>query len=205
MLLEDIFSELRDRVSMLDTARFYGLNVNRSGMACCPFHEDETPSLKIYHDHYYCFGCHATGDCTDFAARLFEIPQLEAAKRISYDFGLNLFENGINLPIQVKANPEAEYRRWLTQTSSTITKYMNKLHEWRNRYQLSNQAETLHPLFAESLQRTSYIEYLDEILRYGSEQEKRKLFEQNRMEIQKITDRVHRIAADEHTVRRRAI
>ena len=45
----------------------------------------------------------------------------------------------------------------------------------------------------------------DEILRYGSEQEKRKLFEQNRKDIQKITDRVHRIAADEHTVRRRAI
>ena len=106
MLLEDIFSELRDRVSMLDTARFYGLNVNRSGMACCPFHEDETPSLKIYDDHYYCFGCHAAGDCTDFAARLFGIPQLKAAKRISYDFGLNLFENGIAVPIQVKANPE---------------------------------------------------------------------------------------------------
>lgn len=45
----------------------------------------------------------------------------------------------------------------------------------------------------------------DEILRYGSEQEKRKLFEQNRKDIQKITDRVHRIAADEHIVRRRVI
>ncbi len=203
--MEDIFSELRDRVSMLDAARFYGLNVNRSGMACCPFHEDETPSLKIYDYHYYCFGCHATGDCTDFAARLFEIPQLEAAKRISYDFGLNLFENGIAVSIQVKANPEAEYCRWLMQTSSTITKYLNKLYEWRNRYQPSNQMETLHPLFAESLQRTSYIEYLAEILRYGSEQEKRKLFEQNRKDIQKITDRVHRIAVDEHTIRRGAI
>ncbi len=45
----------------------------------------------------------------------------------------------------------------------------------------------------------------DEILRYGSDQEKRKLFERNRKDIQKITDRVHRIAADEHTIRRRAI
>ena len=45
----------------------------------------------------------------------------------------------------------------------------------------------------------------DEILRHGSDQEKRKLFEQNRKDIQKITDRVHRIAADEHIVRRRVI
>lgn len=45
----------------------------------------------------------------------------------------------------------------------------------------------------------------DEILRYGLDQEKRKLFEQNRKDIQKIADRVHRIAADEHTVRRKAI
>jgi DNA polymerase I-like protein with 3'-5' exonuclease and polymerase domains len=28
----------------------------------CPFHEDGTPSLQIYPDHYHCFGCGAHGD-----------------------------------------------------------------------------------------------------------------------------------------------
>ena len=42
MLLNNVFGEIRDRVSMQDVAKFYGLQMNRSGMACCPFHEGGT-------------------------------------------------------------------------------------------------------------------------------------------------------------------
>src|SRR2546427_10740246 len=28
---------------------------------CCPFHEDRTPSLRIYDNGYYCFSCGAHG------------------------------------------------------------------------------------------------------------------------------------------------
>ena len=66
---------------MRDVAKFYGLQMNHSGMARCPFHDDRTPSLKVYDDHFYCFGCGATGDCTGFTAKLFGIPQIEAAKK----------------------------------------------------------------------------------------------------------------------------
>jgi len=38
----------------------------RSGMMCCPFHEDRTPSLRIYPDHYHCFGCGAHGNQIDW-------------------------------------------------------------------------------------------------------------------------------------------
>jgi RepB DNA-primase from phage plasmid/CHC2 zinc finger len=48
-----------------------GLEANRSGKVCCPFHPDETPSLQLYGDNsFYCFGCHAGGSIYDFAARL---------------------------------------------------------------------------------------------------------------------------------------
>jgi hypothetical protein len=36
------------------------------GKMCCPFHADSTPSLKIYDDHYHCFGCGAHGDRVDW-------------------------------------------------------------------------------------------------------------------------------------------
>jgi hypothetical protein len=36
------------------------------GKITCPFHEDDTPSLHVYHDHYYCFGCHARGGHLDW-------------------------------------------------------------------------------------------------------------------------------------------
>jgi DNA polymerase I len=37
-----------------------------NGKISCPFHEDETPSLHVYRDHYYCFGCHAYGNHLDW-------------------------------------------------------------------------------------------------------------------------------------------
>ena len=44
----------------------YGIEVNRSGMACCPFHDDKNPSMKLNEEYFYCFGCGATGDVIDF-------------------------------------------------------------------------------------------------------------------------------------------
>ena len=36
------------------------------GKLCCPFHDDRTPSLAIYDDHFHCFGCGAHGDHVDW-------------------------------------------------------------------------------------------------------------------------------------------
>ena len=40
----------------------------RSYMACCPFHEEKTPSFSVSRDKglYYCFGCHASGGAIKF-------------------------------------------------------------------------------------------------------------------------------------------
>jgi archaellum biogenesis ATPase FlaH len=37
---------------------------------CCPFHNERTPSLNVYHhqDSFYCFGCGAGGDALNFVA-----------------------------------------------------------------------------------------------------------------------------------------
>ena len=40
--------------------------VPRNGLIRCRFHDDSTPSLKIYDDHFYCFGCGAHGDHVDW-------------------------------------------------------------------------------------------------------------------------------------------
>ena len=39
-------------------------------MACCPFHNDKTPSMKLDR-RYHCFGCGADGDVIDFTAALY--------------------------------------------------------------------------------------------------------------------------------------
>mgnify|MGYP002515092023 CR=1 FL=1 len=43
-----IFENIKDTVSVKQAAEYYGLTVNRSNMCCCPFHDDKTPSMKIY-------------------------------------------------------------------------------------------------------------------------------------------------------------
>ena len=52
---------------MIDIVQKYGLKPNIHGFLNCPFHEkDDTASLKIYKDSFYCFGCHAHGDVITF-------------------------------------------------------------------------------------------------------------------------------------------
>ena len=57
-------------------------------MACCPFHNDKTPSMKLDR-RYHCFGCGADGDVIDFAAALYGLRKKEAAVQLAQDFGLS--------------------------------------------------------------------------------------------------------------------
>lgn len=84
-----IFDTLKARITVPQSAAYYGVRIGRNGMCCCPFHSDKTPSMKINETYYYCFGCHATGDVIDFAAKLFDLSPLEAAHRLATDFGID--------------------------------------------------------------------------------------------------------------------
>lgn len=59
--------EIKSTYSMRDILQRYNIHVNRSGFARCPFHTgDREPSMKIYKDSFYCFGCGANGDIFTF-------------------------------------------------------------------------------------------------------------------------------------------
>lgn len=66
----NLYETVKGRVTPQMAAERYDLPVNRSGMACCPFHNDRTPSMKLYPDHFHCFGCGQTGDVIDLTAQL---------------------------------------------------------------------------------------------------------------------------------------
>ena len=56
----------------------YGLTPNRAGFICCPFHKEKTPSMKIYKDSFYCFGCGANGDVFSFVEKMDNLSFKEA-------------------------------------------------------------------------------------------------------------------------------
>lgn len=188
--MDNVFSEIKSSLTMQEVARFYGLEINRAGMACCPFHDDKTPSLKIYDDHFYCFGCGATGDQTGLVAKLFGLRQIDAAKKIGEDFGLRLFDREFAAPIKMAVNPKYEMQKWLGEARQIVKDYLTALYKWHRDYAPRNQDDEFHPLFVESLQKMDYIEYLQDILTRGSEDDKRDLYEKGKADIEKIQKRL---------------
>lgn len=85
-----MFDEIKKAVTMREIADKYGIEINRSDFAHCPFHTDNTASMKLYDHSFYCFGCGKGGDITDFVAELYGISLYQAALRINDDFGLQL-------------------------------------------------------------------------------------------------------------------
>ena len=60
----NVFESVKENVTARQAAEMYGIRVNRNGMACCPFHDDKNPSMKV-DKRFHCFGCQEDGDVID--------------------------------------------------------------------------------------------------------------------------------------------
>lgn len=172
------FKIIKDTVPVPVAAEHYGVEV-RNGMCCCLFHDDRTPSMKLYPENYYCFGCGEHGDVTALVARLFGLKPYEAAQKIAADFGIihNSENKSIRQHIRVLSQREKEAKAF-----RTLSDYCVLLKKWRKEYAPKSEAEELHPLFVESLQKLDiYDSYLD-IFITGTAEE-RKDFIENGKEI----------------------
>lgn len=106
----NVFETVKQSVTTRQAAEHYGIRVGRNGMACCPFHNDKTPSMKLDR-RYHCFGCGADGDVIDFTAALYGLGKKEAAVQLARDFGLS-YEEG-KLPDKMKSpSPGTNPRRY---------------------------------------------------------------------------------------------
>lgn len=87
---------IRSSISMLDVAKHIGMEVNRSGYARCPFHPENTASLRLYGGNkgWHCYGCHAGGDVISFVMQYFELKYTDALKWLSEAFSLGFVFNG---------------------------------------------------------------------------------------------------------------
>lgn len=68
-----ITAKIIKKVSIINVAKDYGLDVDRTGKCLCPFHPDnETPSLKFYDSQgrFHCFGCNKDGNIIEFLKQL---------------------------------------------------------------------------------------------------------------------------------------
>ena len=134
--IKTLFEEIKAAVDMPTVARGYGLKINRSGMAICPFHREKTPSAKIYRDGFHCFGCGVHADVIGFTQRLFGLARpIDAAKKLNEDFLLHLDVDGGTSANAVKdyrrrQREREEYERWEREAWLTLRGYLRLMYEW---------------------------------------------------------------------------
>ena len=158
-----IYETIKAAISVKQAAEHYGLKINRSGMICCPFHDDRHPSLKLNEDYFYCFGCGAAGDVVDFTARLFDMSAYEAAQRLAVDFGL---DRPPSVVAQVrKPRPRVnQLKQDERLCMNVLSGYFHLLEDWKERYAPEAPEDELDERFVEACHKLDYVEYLTDLL-----------------------------------------
>ena len=170
----DIFTTVKAAVTVRQAAEHYGLQVNRNGMALCPFHNDRHPSMYVSDDHYHCFACGEHGDVIDLTAKLFDLWLYDAARKLASDFHL----------APDKPLPESIRQKWKQKTKaqqlreneqlcfSVLNEYRRLLLDWKKRYTPQAPEDALDKRFVEACHRLPWVEYQLDILLQGDSYER---------------------------------
>lgn len=79
--------------------------------ACCPFHNEKTPSFTVSQNKqfYYCFGCHAKGNAIGFLMDYEHLSYIDAIESLAADQHLDVPHENNGLPGQNKQDKQPFY------------------------------------------------------------------------------------------------
>lgn len=219
ILLNELFGQAKDRLDIRETAQHYGLDINRHGKACCPFHNDKHPSLSFKGQFFKCFSCGVGGDVFKLVGQLTGVSKpIDVLKMLNADFclGLDLDRKQDRRELMAAQDRLKQRERqralqqafddWLRNALITCTSYAKLLRDWRLQYAPKAEGEPFHPLFEESLSQLTRTEYLCYCLTYGLKQEQQEFYKNCRKEVEAIEQRIKHIreynTGSEHTQQR---
>lgn len=200
----NLFEAVKDAVSVREAAKRYGIEANGNGMARCPFHEDKDPSLKLYEDHFHCFGCGEHGDVIDLVGKLFNLSPKQSAEKLAADFGIQLDYLSVQNPqkrpsVISKLEAAQEFRKKEDRCCQVLSEYYRLMSDWKERYAPQSMDEEWHPLFVEALHRMDQIEYLLDELACGSLEERAAIVMDMEKEVDGLAKRLAVISGKEPT------
>lgn len=162
--------EIKRSVPIQDAAALYGMAPNKNGFVRCPFHEENTPSLRLYPqtNTFYCFGCGTGGDVITLVKRLFDCGYADALSRLNDDFGLGLFQSHNRrreMAAALRAQQERQaHEQWLKQLYRDHYRSVADWYYWLTHCNTSEQPDA-H--FLSNLHQIARLEaWLDEFLVY---------------------------------------
>lgn len=96
-ITEATVEEIKSRIDIVDLISSYGIQVRTAGSskkACCPFHNEKTPSFNINETKgfYHCFGCGKSGDAIKFVQEMDGLTFVEAVKKLAEQCGVAIEE-----------------------------------------------------------------------------------------------------------------
>ena len=178
--MPDPFQTIQQTVSAREAAEYYGLRVSPKGWAPCPFHSDRHPSMSFKGARWRCWVCNMSGDATDLVRGLFNLTYIEAAQRINDDFHLGLdFGAPVTPEQKKKAKQAAVEREAVKKLKAQFDQWridtMNKLDEL---IRIANKADysNLSDKEVEIIKKKEFLEYLDDILLNGKDEEQFDLY-----------------------------
>ena len=172
-------------------------------MACCPFHDDKNPSMKV-DQRFHCFGCGADGDVIDFTAKLFNLSPKEAAEKLAQDFGLIYDSQAPPRRRYVRQKTEAQqFREDRQRCYRVLSDYYYLLKKWGIDHSPRTPEEEPHPRFVEAIQKKTYVEYLLDLFLYESEEEQKAWIAEHTAEITHLERRLKIMAENKPTNRER--
>ena len=140
---------------------------------------------------FHCFACQADGDAVDFVSRLFGLSGKAAAMKLADDFSIPYdARKKPSIRPKIRAHtPEQRYRQEENRCYKVLSDYFHHLRTWKRQYAPQQPEDEWHPLFVEALQRESHIEYLLDVLLYGTAEEKKALVAEQRKEVMNLEQR----------------
>lgn len=172
----NVFEAVKNTVTTRQAAEYYGIKVMKNGMACCPFHRDRHPSMKL-DQRFHCFGCQADGDVIDFTATYLGLPVRQAAEKLAKDFGVRYEvqrppDRGKCKRIVTTASLERNYGKLERICFSILGQYREQLQFWKELYAPKRPDEEWVSRFCEALDRLTRVEYLMDVLLYSPLEER---------------------------------
>ncbi len=119
MVTERVIDEIKARTDLADLVSSYGVQVRRAGsslVACCPFHNEKTPSFHIQPDKgfWHCFGCSEHGDAITFVMKTEGLDFMSAVRKLADRAGVKIEET---------SNPEESRRKRLFAVMAEVAEY----------------------------------------------------------------------------------
>ena len=196
----NVFEAVKQSVTTRQAALVYGISVGRNGMACCPFHDDRHPSMKVDR-RFHCFACQADGDVIDFVAKYYNRSPREAAMQIADEFGI-IYDSSVRSPpkpVRREKSPMQILEETKTKTYRVLSDYLHLLKEWERNFRPESM-EKIDERYVEAVQNREKVEFQLDTLLWGTEDEKEAVIHDLGKGVEDIERRVREYRRNQGTV-----